>query len=82
LAFLTKDKAKLCIMLIITLFVEKNANFFAENCKKIGNAIFGYICMLLKGRFYKVYNYITNLFLNSLVFYEAQLVTLNLRYSK
>jgi hypothetical protein len=33
-AFLTQNKAKLCIILIITLFFEKNANFFAENWQK------------------------------------------------
>jgi hypothetical protein len=32
--FLTQIIAKLCKMLIITLVVEKNANFFAENCPK------------------------------------------------
>jgi hypothetical protein len=31
LAFFTKNKAKLCKILIITLVFEKNANFFAEN---------------------------------------------------
>jgi hypothetical protein len=35
LAFLTKNKAKLCKFLIITLDFEKNANFFAENCQKL-----------------------------------------------
>jgi hypothetical protein len=34
LAFLTENKAKLCKILIITLVCEKNANFFAENCRK------------------------------------------------
>jgi hypothetical protein len=34
LAFLTRDKAKICKILIITLVFEKNANFFAENCQK------------------------------------------------
>jgi hypothetical protein len=34
LAFLTQNKAKLCKNLIITLVLEKNANFFAENCQK------------------------------------------------
>jgi hypothetical protein len=34
LAFLTQNKAKLCKNLIITLFFDKNANFFAENCQK------------------------------------------------
>jgi hypothetical protein len=34
LAFLTQNKAKLCKILIITLVFEKNANFFAENCRK------------------------------------------------
>jgi hypothetical protein len=33
-AFLTKNKAKLCKFLIITLDFEKNANFFAENLQK------------------------------------------------
>jgi hypothetical protein len=27
-------KAELCILFIITLVYEKNANFFAENCRK------------------------------------------------
>jgi hypothetical protein len=31
LAFFTQNKAKLCKILIITLVLEKNANFFAEN---------------------------------------------------
>jgi hypothetical protein len=34
LAFLTKNKAKLCKILTITLVCEKNAIFFAENCRK------------------------------------------------
>jgi hypothetical protein len=34
LAFLTQNKAKLCKILIITLVFEKNAIFFAENCRK------------------------------------------------
>jgi hypothetical protein len=34
LAFFTQNKAKLCTILIITLVFEKNANFFAENCRK------------------------------------------------
>jgi hypothetical protein len=34
LAFLTRNKAKLCKKLIITLVFEKNANFFAENVRK------------------------------------------------
>jgi hypothetical protein len=34
LAFLTQNKAKLYKNLIITLVFEKNANFFAENCRK------------------------------------------------
>jgi hypothetical protein len=34
MAFLTQYKAKLCKILIITLVFEKNANFFAENCRK------------------------------------------------
>jgi hypothetical protein len=34
LAFLTQNKAKICEILIITLVFEKNANFFAENCRK------------------------------------------------
>jgi hypothetical protein len=31
LALLTQNKGKLCKILIITLVIEKNANFFAEN---------------------------------------------------
>jgi hypothetical protein len=34
LTFLTQNKAKLWKILIITLIFEKNANFFAENCRK------------------------------------------------
>jgi hypothetical protein len=34
LAFLTRKKAKLCKILIITLVFEKNAIFSAENCQK------------------------------------------------
>jgi hypothetical protein len=34
LAFLTRNKGKLCKILIITLVFEKNAIFFAENCRK------------------------------------------------
>jgi uncharacterized membrane protein YhaH (DUF805 family) len=34
MAFLTRNKAKLCKNLVITLVFEKNANFFAENCQK------------------------------------------------
>jgi hypothetical protein len=34
LAFLTQNKAKLFKIVIITLVFEKNANFFAENCRK------------------------------------------------
>jgi hypothetical protein len=34
LAFLTRNKGKLCKILIIKLVFEKNANFFAENCRK------------------------------------------------
>jgi hypothetical protein len=34
LAFLTRNKAKLCKILIITLAFDKNANFFAVNCQK------------------------------------------------
>jgi hypothetical protein len=34
LAFLTRNKGKLCKILIITLVFEKNANFFAENWRK------------------------------------------------
>jgi hypothetical protein len=34
MAFLTQNKAKLCKIWIITLIFEKNANFFAENCRK------------------------------------------------
>jgi hypothetical protein len=32
---LTQNKAKLCIILIITLVLEKNGNFFAENWQKL-----------------------------------------------
>jgi hypothetical protein len=32
MAFLTQNKAKICKILIITLVLEKNAIFFAENC--------------------------------------------------
>jgi hypothetical protein len=35
LAFLTRNKAKLCKTLIITLVFEKNANFLAENRRKL-----------------------------------------------
>jgi hypothetical protein len=35
LAFLTQNKAKLCTHLIITLVFEKNANFSAENRRKL-----------------------------------------------
>jgi Ni,Fe-hydrogenase III small subunit len=34
IGILTQNKAKLCKILIITLVFEKNANFFAENCRK------------------------------------------------
>jgi hypothetical protein len=34
ITFLTQTKAKLCEILITTLVFEKNANFFAENCRK------------------------------------------------
>jgi hypothetical protein len=34
LAFSTQNNAKLCKILTITLVFEKNANFFAENCRK------------------------------------------------
>jgi hypothetical protein len=34
MAFLTQNKAELCKNLIITLVFDKNANFFAENCRK------------------------------------------------
>jgi hypothetical protein len=34
MAFLTQNKAKLCKNLIIILVFDKNANFFAENCRK------------------------------------------------
>jgi hypothetical protein len=34
MAFLTQNKAKLYKNLIITLVFKKNANFFAENCRK------------------------------------------------
>jgi hypothetical protein len=33
MAFLTQNKAKLC-KILITLVFEKNAKFFAENCRK------------------------------------------------
>jgi hypothetical protein len=32
--FFTQNKAKLCKNLIMIFFFEKNANFFAENCRK------------------------------------------------
>jgi hypothetical protein len=35
MAFLKQNKAKLSEILIITLVLEKNANFFAENCQKL-----------------------------------------------
>jgi hypothetical protein len=35
LAFLTQNKANLCKKLIITLFFDKSANFFAEKLPKI-----------------------------------------------
>jgi hypothetical protein len=31
---LTQNKAEFCKILIITLVLEKSANFFAENCQK------------------------------------------------
>jgi hypothetical protein len=34
LAFLTRNKPKLCKILIITLVFVKNANFFADNWQK------------------------------------------------
>jgi hypothetical protein len=34
MAFLTQNKAKLCKMLVIRLVFEKNAYYFAENCRK------------------------------------------------
>jgi hypothetical protein len=34
MALLTQNKAKICKTLIIKLVFEKNAIFFAENCKK------------------------------------------------
>jgi hypothetical protein len=34
LGFLTRNKAKLCNILIITLVFEKTPNFSAENCRK------------------------------------------------
>jgi hypothetical protein len=34
MAFLIQIKAELCKILVITLVFEKNANFFAENCRK------------------------------------------------
>jgi hypothetical protein len=35
MAFLTQNKAKLCKNLLMTLVFEKNANFFAEICRKL-----------------------------------------------
>jgi hypothetical protein len=35
LAFFTQNKGKLCKILIVTLVFEKNANFFAKNCRKL-----------------------------------------------
>jgi hypothetical protein len=34
IAFLTRNKAKLCKILFITLDFEKNAKFFDKNCRK------------------------------------------------
>jgi hypothetical protein len=34
LAFLTRNEAKLCVSLLVTLVFEKNANLFAENWQK------------------------------------------------
>jgi hypothetical protein len=34
LAFFAQNKAKLCKNRTITLVFEKNANYFAENCRK------------------------------------------------
>jgi hypothetical protein len=34
LAFFAQTTASFCKNLIITLFFEKNAHFFAENCRK------------------------------------------------
>jgi hypothetical protein len=34
MAYLTQNKAKICKILIITLVIEKNANFFAKNWQK------------------------------------------------
>jgi hypothetical protein len=34
MAYLTQNKAKICKILIITLVIEKNANFFAINWQK------------------------------------------------
>jgi hypothetical protein len=34
LAFFIQNKAYLCKKLIVTLVLEKNANFFEENCRK------------------------------------------------
>jgi hypothetical protein len=63
LAFLTQNKAKLCKILIITLFFEKNANFFAENWQKSPKiviitptpdwAIFAYWAIFHFGQFYE-----------------------------
>jgi hypothetical protein len=35
MAFWAQNKAKLCKILIITLVFEKNAKFFADNCRKL-----------------------------------------------
>jgi hypothetical protein len=35
MALLAQDKAKLCKNWMITLVLEKNCNFFAENCRKL-----------------------------------------------
>jgi hypothetical protein len=35
MAFFTQSKAKICIILIITLAFEKNANFFRPKLSKI-----------------------------------------------
>jgi hypothetical protein len=40
LAFLTQNKGKLCEILIVTLLFEKNANFFAEHCRKSQKIVF------------------------------------------
>jgi hypothetical protein len=35
MAILTRNNAKICKNLIVTLVIEKNYNVFAENCRKL-----------------------------------------------